>query len=352
MNGVDQKIRKWLAEAGAAGNIRRKTQQPTRGTPPTRSDPWSGVSAADIKRIVDDRLGEQQAVGLDSGKVFLPGPFIAADDEDDPTGESLEFVCSDADDVVDDFTDVLLSVLTDPRRRGRAKAILEETDVDSAFERFLDEQPIWVVHCSVDSMVSGVWGLKAFAMSGRGYLYYEPDWGEAGNRSIVGAWEPIGNFASFKQCLLEVYSRGWQYVCLPPAMGQWAIGPSEIMQEAVCAALQEHPDSWSDVVDRLPNDQHPKLSFGELVHATSKMSGTPVPDVSKFLRPYCALETLVPRDPMGREIWNHVNFQTARAALRTRAECSNEREARVLVTAFLCIVECGGLPPLHEQRDR
>jgi hypothetical protein len=241
-----------------------------------------------------------------------------------------------------DFERVLLGVLGSKEDRRAARQVLDCTPADEIFIQFLDGAPKWVVMCEVtDSMVSGTWGLKTFSIGTRSYLYYEPDWGLEGSKApIIGAWEPTSCAQAFHQCLLKAYASNWEEFCLPPAMGQWATGPRDIMLDALCAILRKNPQSWSVILNRLEGERR-RPSFAQLVEATAEHIALPLNLVSCILQPYEELSAIaggVQRSADGTDITDHARMRETRASVEKACRNFAEQEARVFLAAFLHII--------------
>lgn len=163
-------------------------------------------------------------------------------------------------------------------------------------------------------MVSGVWGLKAFRIGRRGYLYYQPDEEEP---YIVAAWEPAEDVHAFRACFLNTYTSRWHECGLPPFMGQWATGPFDIMLDAVCIVLQKHQEYGSVVLKYLQNYCRRAGSFDDLVEKTSESVGMKSGLVTPMLRSYADVGDV---------------------ATVVHTKSLAERELRVLVAAFLHVI--------------
>jgi hypothetical protein len=102
-------------------------------------------------------------------------------------------------------------------------------------------------------MVSSDWGIMKFSLGGRGYLYDRPDWGSGNDESlrILASWEPVGDQQIFEACFLETYLREWKNLLLPPLLGQWAEGPSDLMREAIRQVLHRSSDLWRGVINEI-----------------------------------------------------------------------------------------------------
>ncbi len=267
-------------------------------------EPWEGVSAADIRLKIDSTLVEDPTAKPLSGRVLVPRQYAS-------------------------IGSVLLNVLDSEERRSQAEESLENESVDEIFRRFLLEPPGWVVFCDVtDSMVSGEWGLKSFEIGGRGYLYHQPDYGIGDDESlrIVGAWEPAEDAQAFRVCFLKTYARTWDQFCLPPAMGQWASGPPDLILDAVCAVLHEHAESWSVIHETLRKYERRRLSLETLVKGAMQRTGMPWEVVSRILRPYSNVD--------GVEAVFH-------------PESLTEQESRILVAAFLEAIDGSPCSPFR-----
>jgi len=283
--------------------------------------PWTTISTAEVRAKIDLGLSE---VPTSSGRAFLAH---------------------------EDFSirSALVEVLQTEDRQDEANGILEESSLCDVLRPFLKKEPEWEVVCSVtDSMVSGSWGLRSFIIGDRGYLYYEPVWGVGDDVGeclpIVAAWDPVKDAQAFRVCFLNAYERNWQDFCLPPMMGQWAGGPRDIMLEAVMNALRSDPD-WSAVVERLRKDKNSR-SFEEIVLAVVKQTGEHPESVSRILRPYYeatkAVQNQLPLlvDDERRDI--ACTFELEGVGAKADSGGFSESESRILVAAFLFIIDRGG----------
>jgi len=283
---------------------------------PKRIYPWTTISTADIQAKIDLGLAEESMTSALSGRVIVAQEHLS-------------------------IQSVLLDVFDTEDRRTGAKEILDEESLSDILRPFLREEPKWVVHCSVtDSMVSGEWGLKSFSIGKRGYLYYEPDWGvgdpeEHQSLPILAAWEPIKDAQAFRACFLYTYERTWQEFGLPPLMGQWATGPSDIMLDTVRAVLRMQPELWWGVVERLHEEKN-SPSFDQVAEASAKQTREPPEAVSRILRPYYETERGVQWDDKGKDITDYSKWQR----IKTEVCRGNftEQESRILVAAFLFII--------------
>jgi hypothetical protein len=163
----------------------------------------------------------------------------------------------------------LLSVLDNDQLREAAEEVLESESLEDVFSPFLSktpflaENPNWIVECLVtDSMVSGSWGLKAFVLGERGYIYTEPDWG-TGDPSedlpILAAWDPVGVRLAFRTSFLYTYKKYWNRIGLPPSMGQWAVGPIRPHGRS----NQFCPSAEPRIVVRSPNSCPEEIRFAQ-----------------------------------------------------------------------------------------
>jgi len=103
-------------------------------------------------------------------------------------------------------------------------------------------------------MMSSFWGIKNFNLGSREFLYYIPVLGVGDDNEclpIIGTWERSNDKGAAFRSLFAAYKDYWQDFALPPAMGQWAKGPVPFLVAAIGTILEENPDSWSDVLDRL-----------------------------------------------------------------------------------------------------
>ncbi len=262
--------------------------------------PWTMVSAAQIQAQIDRALLQKQVIESTSGRVFLPRRSVS-------------------------LRSVLLAVLRGSALRQEAEKIIDSESSVDIFRPFLNEEPRWLLHCSIkDSMVSGSWGLKYFQLRRRGYLYYEPDWGTGDDDSlpILGAWEPIENTEAFRACFLDAHTRTWERFGFPPCIGQWATGPFEIMLEAVCAVLQKDSSGWSAIVEQLQKHRgSDQAEFDQLVEETARRTELPPLVVSGILRSFL--------ESAGTKSLIHLRKLP-------------EREIRVIAGSFLIFIGRGG----------
>ena len=198
------------------------------------TDPWKNVSCADVAARMEAALKAERDERLPPGRTF---------------------------NAVGDLS--VRSVLLAAAHAKMPDSGLKEADLDDnveigGFEKLLSRftkghiKP--VVLCSVtDSMVSGSWGLFEFRLNDRGFIYYRPDWGTGDDESlpVVGAWEPSHDRQARRACILRTYSREWEGRALPPAMGQWAEGDLDMLQEAIRWVIRAEPNAWKMVMDRL-----------------------------------------------------------------------------------------------------
>jgi len=209
-------------------------------------DPWSNVSAADLAEVIDRALRRDPKDGPSAG-LFRPTRRVS-------------------------LRSALLNLL--PRSRtARLKAgeWLDDNGIEETFFRIARTSPKRVVYCCVSSgMASGCWGVLEFRLRDRGYLYYSPDEGE--HESILRAWEPADDVAVRRACILSTYLREWRERVLPPAMGEWAIGDAELLQEAILRVLEPEPDAWTDVLERLKDVPEPREASAGIVEKVAKLS--------------------------------------------------------------------------------
>lgn len=259
--------------------------------------PWADISSSDIKSFIDARLSNEPCGLQASGRVLLPESEVS-------------------------IKAALLGVLQDEDQRTEAEEIIQCESLTEVFWQFVTEDLGWVIHCDVtDSMVSGEWGLKAFVLEGRGYIYHQPDADcteEAATLPILGAWEPVEDRLAYRSSLLKAYTECWQYVGLPPYVGQWAAGPFDVMLEAVNEVLSVQPDSWPAVFRHLRDHDTRKTSLTKLVQKTSLKMVLQPDEVEEILQPYTSTELLKERPA---------------------AEDLSENRKRVLVGAFLCLID-------------
>jgi hypothetical protein len=293
--------RQRLAEAAADSDTQagahglQRTGLEAQKTPETIY-PWTTVSAADIRAKIDSSLTQD-----------LPPPY------------SENYLS---------IRRVLADVFDDEALQEEANEILDNNDDPMEILRpFLEEEPRWLVRCSVtDSMVSGVWGLMSFTIGGRGYLYHMPNYGEGSPYEylpILSAWEPIGDAQAFRASFLDAYTKRWDDFCLPPCMGQWAKGPFRFMLDAVCAVLREDSSAWSNILARLYKDdgrtENRKEPWEHVVEETAKRTAISSSVVSDILRAPWKIRPTIMKSP---------NLA--------------EPESRVLVAAFLVLIGRGG----------
>ena len=164
---------------------------------------------------------------------------------------------------------VLIDLLRGDRALlNEAEEVLEDGgDLEEILNPFLEEQPKWVVRCSAtDSMMSSFWGIKNFNLGSREFLYYIPVLGVGDDNEclpIIGTWERSNDKGAAFRSLFAAYKDYWQDFALPPAMGQWAKGPVPFLVAAIGTILEENPDSWSDVLDRLRADVSEDSGMGD-----------------------------------------------------------------------------------------
>jgi hypothetical protein len=175
-------------------------------------DPWVDISVSDVKSFIDACLRKKPGGHRASGRVLVSRGRIS-------------------------IRETLLDVLNDKGQRTKAEELLESEDLEQLFSRFLKKDAWWVIRCDVtDSMVSSRWGLRAFVLNDRGYIYYLPDdecTEEAATLPIFAAWEPVKDKTAYSSSVLMAYINNWEEALLPPYEGQWASGPFDVMLEAV-----------------------------------------------------------------------------------------------------------------------
>lgn len=142
----------------------------------------------------------------------------------------------------------------------KAKELLLEEEV-SVFEALFPNS-VWEVECAtMDSMVSGKWGMKSFRIAERGYFFEEPDWG-AGTEPfrLLGSWAPSNDRETYRRAFVETYVRAWKVIGLPPFLGQVVNGPLDLMVEALMriGGPKSLGKEWSDQVRQVIGDIDPK----------------------------------------------------------------------------------------------
>lgn len=260
---------------------------------------WEEVSPADIRAKLDLKLIKVPTGRSSTAKVFRAQKGLT-------------------------IGGVLLDVL-EKKVRSEAREFLSDVSVGEVFTGITkNAMDSWVViECEVSDCVGhgSEWDLMAFAIDGRGYLYYQP--GDTENEEeiflrIVGAWEPIQDADAFRLCLLNTYNREWERCLLPPCMNaQFVTGPADIMLDAVSTVLKNNPGYWGVVSAKLLDLARSELSFEELVEGTKDQVNMPPEVVASILRPY---------------------VKTAGTEERIQPERPTERESRVLVAAFLHVI--------------
>jgi hypothetical protein len=266
-----------------------------------QDDPWSDTSVSDVKSEIDTCLRKNPGGQRASGRVLVPR-FPG----------SRIFI-----------KETLLDVLKDKGQQTKAKEILEYESLGQVFSRFLKKDPWWVIRCDVtDSMVSSRWGLQAFVLKDRGYIYYLPDdecTEEAATLPIFAAWEPVKHKTAYSSAVLTAYVNHWEEALLPPYVGQWASGPFDVMLAAVSEILTRCPDNWPIVLDRLQGHDRRNTSLAKLAQKTSLKMGLRQDEVKEILLPYTSTEP---------------------AKGKLDEDLSKKRK-RVLVGAFLCLIDWG-----------
>jgi hypothetical protein len=225
-------------------------------------DVWKNVTATDLAAAINVALVESQDQELLSGRTFLPVRKISV-------------------------RSALISAVPEGARAAAVRALNDELPgLEEALAQFTPAPPEPTVSCYVSSsMVSGSWGILEFRLCGRGYLYYRPDFGVGDDESlpILGAWEPEDNLAARRACVLKVYEREWNERTLPPAMGEWAVGDPELLQEAILRVLRAHPWAWGSVFERLMEAPEPGEAAHDTLTQVCKLSGAPASRVRKVL---------------------------------------------------------------------
>jgi hypothetical protein len=216
-------------------------------------DPWTGVSREDLQGFLDEYLTESKTAPPLSGRMWLPRRKISI-------GRALVALVSD-----------------NVNRASASKAELEAS-VEDVFPRYFDEPPRWVVKCSnPDSRVSGIWGLVRLRLGERGYICHKPDEGDMDESlRIAAAWEPVDDAEVWKACFLAAYAREWAEIGLPPLMGQCAVGPDDLMVEAIVRALASDGTYWNQVADTSRDGGWNGLPGREKVGRLSNRAGVPL----------------------------------------------------------------------------
>lgn len=264
-------------------------------------NPWVDVSAPDVKSFIDARLRRKPDSAKTSSAVLLPKSRLS-------------------------IKSVLLGVLHDKGQRATAEEIFFCSTLEELLGRFLKKDPWWVILCEVtDSMLgSNVWGLKAFVLKDRGYIYHEPGdhcTDESARRPILAAWEQFKDERAYKSAVLIAYRKHWKDAILPPYFGQWASGPFDVMLQAVSEILTRRPDHWPVVLKRLRDHDRQNTSFAKLAQKTSLKMGLRQDEMKEILLPYTSTGELSDRP--------------------TRQDLSEDRK-RVLVGAYLCLIDNTG----------
>jgi hypothetical protein len=260
-------------------------------------DPWVDISVSDVKSFMDACLGYKPAGRKASRRVSLPRSSIKA---------------------------ALLGVLND-KDQQIAEELLHCEHLEDLLGRFLKKDPWWVIRCEVtNSMVSSRWGLKAFVLKDRGYIYYLPDddcTEEASTLPILEAWDPVKDKVAYRSAVLMAYINHWQEALLPPYRGQWASGPFDVMLEAVSKILRRCPDDWSVVLNRLDRvrvHDRKNSSLERLTRKTSLKMGLRKNEVKEILLPYTSTD-LIGNQPSIKDL--------------------SEDRKRVVVGAYLCLID-------------
>src|SRR5208283_2346826 len=190
-------------------------------------------------------------------------------------------------------------------QRAVAEETLECESLIEVFGQFVNKDLGWVICCEVtDSMVSSRWGLKAFILEGRGYIYYQPDdecTEEAATLPILAAWEPVEDKLACRSAVLTAYTNNWQQALLPPYVGQWAEGPFDVMLEAVSEILAREPDNWPVVLRQLREHEKRNSSLTKLVDKTSLKLGLHPKEVEGILGPYTSAKP-VKNEPASEDL--------------------------------------------------
>jgi len=212
--------------------------------------PWTAVSSAEIQRALDSEIAG--TVGRRKSKRKI------------------------SPDSLPSIREALINVFGDDEElRAEAEAVLEDEDPETVLAPFLQAETKWIVRCSTtDSMVSGIWGLKGLVLGSRGYLYFHPDFGvgdESGERlPIVGVWELAGDRSARLACWKDAYTTYCHDFALPPFLGQWAQGPSDLLREAIGAVLKRTPSLWLGVLNRLRQDTAEDDTDGSLIRSLAE----------------------------------------------------------------------------------
>ena len=238
---------------------------------PKNFDPWTTVSAEDLRAHIDLRLAENKLPPDSEAYLSIKSALVDVFDAQELQERARQIFNGECDDPPEGLSSISIEERLCP---------------------FLEGGPEWVVRCSVtDSMVSGVWGLKSFTIGGRGYLYYMPDLGSGDDRDdlpILSAWEPIEDDEAFRACFVDTYTKTWRCCGLPPFMGQWAKGPCRFMLDAVWAVLQQTPTAWSRVLEKLDElywrIEKGKEQFEDVVKETAECTAVSRLIVSEILR--------------------------------------------------------------------
>jgi hypothetical protein len=178
-------------------------------------------------------------------------------------------------------------------------------------------------------MASGSWGLKAFVLGERGYIYNEPDWG-TGDPAVVlpilAAWDPVCDSFTFRASFLYTYKKCCNRIGLPPCMGQWAKGPFDLMVEAISSVLRWNRESWSKVLTRVQKRYDSRkgqpMSFDAFSSEVQSRTGIPIATVCSILQP--VWESTEPDPVLDHKV--------------------SDKECRVLVAAFLVRIGERSLP--------
>jgi hypothetical protein len=194
-------------------------------------DPWRAVDAMAIQEVLEAGFSPVTDLPLKSGCVLVPRETIS-------------------------LRSVLIQVVSRTEEEmEHARECLGDFGEEDLLARYLARESSWLVKCSTLSMVSSLWGLRAFAMGRRGYIYFNPgddDLGEELNAfPILSGWEPVRSVKTFQACFHATYIRWWDDLALPPRMGQFAVGPSRLMRRAMFDILDREPDAWEQVCETL-----------------------------------------------------------------------------------------------------
>jgi hypothetical protein len=267
--------------------------------------PWNTVSSADIQSALDSEIARVMGRRKSKRKIAVDAL---------PSIRKALIDVFKGDEVLENEAE---------------EALEEEGDPEGILDPFLEEEPKWVIRCSVtDSMMSGIWGLKYFHLGSRGYLFHCPAFGEGDDNEclpIVGTWESSNAKNAAISHLWEVYTTYWLDFGLPPFLGQWAQGPVPFLTKAVGAILKENPSRWPGVLDRLRSDLKEDDGEGNL---------------SQFLVEQAAKLTEQEKSAVATILEDFLKGRKASLKIPR----PSDREAHVLVAAFIALLARGGFP--------